>query len=331
MTAERPRGLRGDPPRADARSATAGSTSTAWARRPRAARPSARRSTSSRATRTRRGPLTRRCTATSRRPSSPTPTATPTSATRPSSTSRCAACSPTRSRATRRAMIGDDRAPDAAARRRPVAVQRGGHGRPRRSRSARPRGQVDDAPDGRRPLRQRRLLHVHDRADRRQRHRRAGPRLPAQQRADRLQLRPTGTANSPDGGQAAALEHLADDRLRARAARRSRSARRAARRSSPPSCRSSSTTSTSGRRLPDALAAPRASSRNSASIQSEPGFIAGRPTRRARPTFGHVFSPNRRRDRRGDRHPLPAPRRAAGGRGADPPRRRVARWWCIRR
>ena len=39
----RPRALRGDPPRPDAGSATAGSTSSAWARRPRAARPSARR------------------------------------------------------------------------------------------------------------------------------------------------------------------------------------------------------------------------------------------------------------------------------------------------
>ena len=64
------------------------------------------------------------------------------------------------------------------------------------------KGQLDDAPDGRRPLGQRRLLHVHDRADRRQRHRRAGPRLPAQQRADRLQLhvRPGQAPNSPDGG-----------------------------------------------------------------------------------------------------------------------------------
>ena len=43
--------LRGDPPRPDEDRATAGSTSTAWARRPRAARPSARRSTSSRASR----------------------------------------------------------------------------------------------------------------------------------------------------------------------------------------------------------------------------------------------------------------------------------------
>ena len=49
-----------------------------------------------------------------------------------------------------------------------------------RRRRLEPRGQVDDAPDGRRPLRERRLLHVHDRVHRRQRHGRPGPRVPAQ-------------------------------------------------------------------------------------------------------------------------------------------------------
>ena len=48
---------------------------------------------------------------------------------------------------------------------------------------------VDDASHDRRRQGHRRVVHVHDRVDRRQRHRRAGLRVPAQQRADGLQLR----------------------------------------------------------------------------------------------------------------------------------------------
>ena len=98
----------------------------------------------------------------------------------------------------------------------------GGHGKAELGR----RGPLDDAPDRRRPLGQRRHLHVHDRADRRQRHHRAGPRLPAQQRADRLQLHHRhGELAGP--GQAPALEHGPDDGLRPRPARaRARLARR---------------------------------------------------------------------------------------------------------
>ena len=204
------------------RSATAGSTSTAWARRPPAARRSARRSTSSRASRRSAPSARRRCTATSRPPSSPTRTATSISAT------------PKYVDVPLRGLLSDGFAAEraladhrhgaagAAGPRRPVAVRQGGHGQAApEARSSGRRGQVDDPPDGRRPLGQRRLLHVHDRADRRQRHRRPGPRLPAQQRADRLQLHADPDeppANSPAAGQAPALEHGADDRLRPRAA-----------------------------------------------------------------------------------------------------------------
>ena len=74
-------------------------------------------------------PHERRCTATSRRPSSPTPTATRTSPTRPTSTCRCAACSRTRSRASAaRADRRRQRAPDAAAGRRDPYRYEHGHG-----------------------------------------------------------------------------------------------------------------------------------------------------------------------------------------------------------
>ena len=71
-----------------------------------------------------------------------------------------------------------------------------------------------------------------------------GLRLPAQQRADRLQLRLADAPEPRRGRQAAAQLDGADDRARRTASRSSRSARRAARRSSRPCCRSSSTGST---------------------------------------------------------------------------------------
>ena len=61
---------------------------------------------------------------------------------------------------------------------------------------------LDDAPERRRQDGQHRVLHVHDRADRRQRRRRPRLRVPAQQRADRLRHRvghraqPRGAATS---------------------------------------------------------------------------------------------------------------------------------------
>jgi gamma-glutamyltranspeptidase len=77
---------------------------------------------------------------------------------------------------------------------------------------------VDDPPRGLRPQGNGRLLHVHDRVHGRQRHR--GPRLglPAQQRADRLQLRLHHAPESRRGPQAPALIDGADDRDQARQA-----------------------------------------------------------------------------------------------------------------
>ncbi len=111
----------------------------------------------------------------------------------------------------RRAPLPDRRAgqrqPGAA--RRPVPAvrarlpgRRGGRGQPGRAAGHHP-------PDGGRPLGQRGQLHPHHRADRRQRHRRPRPRVPAQQRADRLQpgaavrrACPTPTCPPPASGPA---------------------------------------------------------------------------------------------------------------------------------
>ena len=88
-------------------------------------------------------------------------------------------------------------------------------------------GPVDDAPHRRRPPRHRRQLHVHDRVDRRQRDRRPGLGLPAQQRADGLQLRQPGAPERAGRRQAAALVDGADLRRARRApAARGRLARR---------------------------------------------------------------------------------------------------------
>ena len=111
----------------------------------------------------------------------------------------------------RRAPLPDRRAgqrqPGAA--RRPVPALRarlpgrwGGRGQPGRAAGHHP-------PVGRRPLGQRGQLHPDHRADRRQRHRRPRPRVPAQQRADRLQpgrrcspACPTPTCRPPASGPA---------------------------------------------------------------------------------------------------------------------------------
>ena len=96
-----------------------------------------------------------------------------------------------------------------------------------------------------RPLGQRRLVHVHDRVDRRRRPRRPRLGLPAQQRADGLRLRLADAPEPRRGRQAAAQLDGADDRAPGRrAAARGRLAR-AARRSSRPSSRSWSTGSIS--------------------------------------------------------------------------------------
>ena len=129
--------------------------------------------------------------------------------------------------------------------REPLAVQRqsrdaargGGDGR---------RADVDDAHQHLGPLRQRRVVHVHDRVDRRRGARRPRLGLPAQQRAHRLRLRPAQSPEQRRGREAAAELDVADDRDAGRAGRCSRSAPRAARRSSRPSCSCSSTGSIPG-------------------------------------------------------------------------------------
>ena len=101
---------------------------------------------------------------------------------------------------------------------------------------------VHDAPDDRGPLGQRGGVHADHRVDRRQRDRRAGPRLPAQQRADRLQLHRHPGRQRPEPArsrQAAAQLDGADHRPGRRHSRSWRSAPPAGRPSSRRCCRSS--------------------------------------------------------------------------------------------
>ena len=70
----------------------------------------------------------------------------------------------------------------------------------------------DDAPDDERPVGQRRLVHVHDRIDRRFRSRRARLRVPAEQRAHGLQLRLDDAPEPGRGRQATAELDEPDDR-----------------------------------------------------------------------------------------------------------------------
>ena len=152
------------------------------------------------------------------------------------------------------------------------------------------RERVHHQPHRRRQVGQRRGVHPHHRADRRLGHRRARPRLPAQQRADRLQhgLRapPTPTGSSPASGRAA--------RCRPRSCSRTaspswRSARRAA-----------STIITTvlqmivnrvdlGMSIQEAIAAPRATQRNTANVTAEPAFITAYGP--ALTALGHTLVP----------------------------------------
>ena len=183
---------------------------------------------------------------------------------------------------------------------------------------------VDDAPDRRRRRGQRRVLHVHDRVDRRQRHRRAGLGLPAQQRADRLQLRPTRrTRTAPPAA--------------------SGRARRWRRRSSSDDGRpflaigspGGSTIITTvlqilhraARPRQDAAAGDRRAARAASATRRRRGRAGvhrarrtGRRSTRARATPVHGDA---RRDRRGDRDRVPARRPAARRGGAGAPRRRL--------
>ena len=82
---------------------------------------------------------------------------------------------------------------------------------------------LDHPPLGRRQVGQRGRVHAHDRADRRLGHDRARPRLPAEQRAHRLQLHPQGRGSGfrrgsehHRAGQAPAVVDVTDDRARRR-------------------------------------------------------------------------------------------------------------------
>ena len=215
---------------------------------------------------------------------------------------------------------------------------------PARARRGRPRADtenVDDhQPHRRRPLGQRRRVHAHHRADRRLRHRRAGPRLPAQQRADRLLRRLRRRGPEPDRArQAPAQLDVPDDRARGRASRSWRVG-------SP----GGSTIITTvlqvlvnrldlGMTLPQAIAAPAGrAAQHARPITAEPAFIDAL-RRGARPrsattwcptgdTFtgtaeigaatGIEFGPGKPADRR--RRARPPRRRCGGGRssrGAD--------------
>ena len=130
------------------------------------------------------------------------------------------------------------------------------------------------------------------RVDRRQRHRRAGLGLPAQQRADRLQLR----ADDRDGP---------DPNLPAGGKRpRSSMAPTIVQRNGRPVLATGSPGGSTiittvlqvllerldfGKSLPAAIAAPRAAQRNTATTQAEPAFIASPEGQALATEFGHTF------------------------------------------
>ena len=72
-----------------------------------------------------------------------------------------------------------------------------------------------------------------------------------------------------------------------------------------------------GMTLPEALAAPRATQRNTAAVQAEPAFLEP-PEAAGLTALGHTFTPQSR-DRGGDRHRVPARRRLLAA--AEPVRR----------
>ncbi|GAA3211320.1 hypothetical protein GCM10020256_10010 [Streptomyces thermocoprophilus] len=128
----------------------------------------------------------------------------------------------------------------------PLAPRRPAPPRPlhhrRQGRAHHVRGRGHHPPHRRRQVGQRRRLHPHHRTDRRQRHHRPRPRLPAQQRADRLLLRPpptrpctTRTCPAPASGPAPPSRRPSCST--GTTGPSSRSARPAAPPSSPPSCR----------------------------------------------------------------------------------------------
>ena len=203
-----------------------------------------------------------------------------------------------------------------------AAAARGGS-TPERHRERR-----DHQPHRGRPVGQRRGVHAHHRADRRLGDRGARPRLPAQQRADRLhgRVRPEGPEPDP-ARQAPAQLDVADDPAAATASR-------ALALGSPGGSTIITTVLQTlfnrldrDMTLPQAIAAPRAAQRNTATVTAEPAFIAayGAAAGAVRPRV-HALGRRlhqHRRDRGGHRHRV-RPRRAADRRRrADAPRRRL--------
>ena len=138
---------------------------------------------------------------------------------------------------------------------------------------------------------QRRVLHVHDRVHRRQRHRRAGLRVPAQQRADGLQLR-LDDAPEPRGRlQAPAQLDGADDH-------REVDGKPFLALGSPGGSTIPGTVlQTLVNRidlrepLPNAIALPRAVERNTATTQAEQAFIDSPEGQSLAVARGHKFAP----------------------------------------
>ncbi len=176
--------------------------------------------------------------------------------------------------------------------RHPAAVRHRWHGR-----SDHVRGRQHHAPDGGRQVGQRRRLHPHHRADRRQRHHRARAGLHPQQRADGLLLHPgePGRARPEPAGarQAAAVVDLADDRARpAQQARGGARVARAARPSSPPCCRRSPGSSTGGCRWSTRSPRHAPASATPRRPSSNPGLYDSAELREQLEAIGHRFKEN---------------------------------------
>ncbi len=134
--------------------------------------------------------------------------------------------------------------------------------------------------------RRRRLLHVHDRVHRRRRPRRPRLRVPAQQRADGLQLHLANAPQPRPGRQAAAQLDGARRSSCATAGRGSASARPAGRRSSRRCSACSSSRIDFGMSLPAAIAVPRASQRDTPATRRRGRRSSSHPRRRCSPRAG---------------------------------------------
>ncbi len=191
--------------------------------------------------------------------------------------------------AERRALITEHGRHEPGRARRPVRQPEGRREGRQGQRHDQPPAPVHDPPRRVGHEGQRRLVHVHDRVDGRQRDRRARLRLPPEQRADGLQLRLADPPEPRRRRQAAAQLDEPDDRHARRQSRSSRSARRAAPRSPGRSSRCCSSGSTSARRCREAIARPRVVQRNAATSPAEPAFISS-PEGQALLARGHSYA-----------------------------------------